>query len=271
MLPAGRMVPFSRNTGNMDIRPGEKVEGGFITKRVCWKRELRYLTGFLAACLGTGELLYRNMAVGLLLLPVFPLLRKRWEGQRCQEEAGEHAIQFKDALISIKASLEAGYSMENAILAAGEDLACIYPEGCFIREELGKIARGIANSVPVEEAFHGLAVRSGLEDVQSFAEIYRTARKSGGDLLRVIQSSVAVITDKTELKREIRTILTAKKMECRIMRMIPPGMIVYFRLFSPGYLDILYGGMPGQLLMTGLFFVYLALVWLMEYITGIEI
>ncbi|MDE6874342.1 MAG: type II secretion system F family protein [Lachnospiraceae bacterium] len=229
------------------------------------------MAGFLAGCLGAGELLYRNMVVGLVFLPIFPFLRKRWEGQRRQEEAGEHAIQFKDALISIKSSLEAGYSMENAILAAGDDLACIYPDECFIRVELERIMRSIANSVPVEEAFHNFAVRSGLEDVQSFAEIYRTARKSGGDLLRVIQSSVAVITDKTELKREIRTILTAKRMECRIMRMIPPGMIAYFRLFSPGYLDILYEGMPGQVLMTVLLFVYLALIWLMEYITGVEI
>ena len=38
-----------------------------------------------------------------------------------------------------------------------------------------------------------------------------------------------------------------------------------------GDLDILYEGMPGQVLMTVLLFVYLALIWLMEYITGVEI
>lgn len=183
----------------------------------------------------------------------------------------EHAIQFKDALISVKASLEAGYSMENAIVSAREDLACIYPEECFIRVEFERIARSIANAVPVEEAFLNFAKRSGLEDAQSFAEIYRTARKSGGDLLRVLRSAVTVITDKAELKREIQTILTAKKMECRIMKVIPPGMIVYFRLFSPGYLDILYDGAGGHILMTVLLLIYLFLVWLMEHMTGIEI
>ena len=56
---------------------------------------------------------------------------------------------------SIKASLEAGYSMENAVLAAGEDLACIYPKNSFICGEMERIGRGIANAVPVEEAFRG--------------------------------------------------------------------------------------------------------------------
>lgn len=210
------------------------------------------------------------MLTGFVFLAAFPFLRGSRKKQRQRQEDMEHAIQFKDALISVKASLEAGYSMENAIAAAQEDLACIYPEKCFIRAELERISRSIANAVPVEEAFWNFAKRSGLEDAQSFAEIYRTARKSGGDLLRVLQSAVAVINDKAELKREIQTILTAKKMECRIMKLIPPGMIVYFRLFSPGYLDILYDGAGGHLLMTALLLAYLLLVWLMEHITGIE-
>ena len=248
-----------------------KEEGGFMEGRLCLRRELAFFGVYLAGCLAVGELLYERMAVGLFFLLAFPILRKNREKQRKQDLACEYAIQFKDALISIKASLEAGYSMENAVSAAGEDLACIYPKGCFMSEELKRIGRSIANSVPVEEAFSNFAERSGLEDAQSFAEIYRTARKSGGDLLRVLQSSVTVITDKTELRREIRTILTAKKMECRIMKVIPPGMIVYFRIFSPGYLDILYDGAGGKILMTVLLFAYLALVWLMGHITGVEI
>lgn len=246
-------------------------KGGYMRRRLCLQRELAYLVVYLAGALAVGELLYEHMAAGLVFLLAFPILRKNREKQRLKKEDCEHAVQFKDALISIKASLEAGYSMENAVSAAGEDLACIYSKGCFIREELERIGRSIANSVPVEEAFQNFATRSGLEDAQNFAEIYRTARKSGGDLLRVLQSSVTVITDKTDLRREIRTILTAKKMECRIMKAIPPGMIVYFRIFSPGYLDILYDGAGGRILMTVLLLVYLALVWLMEYITGVEI
>ncbi|MDE7326146.1 MAG: type II secretion system F family protein [Lachnospiraceae bacterium] len=244
---------------------------GGIKHRLDWTGEVVCFAGYLAACLAAGELLYQSFQVGLIFLPVYPFLSRGRKKQKRIEEQTEWAVQFKDALISIKASLEAGYSMENAVLAAREDLVCIYPKDSFICREMERIGRGITNAVPVEEAFQNFAERSGLEDAQSFAEIYRTAKKSGGDLLRVLQSSVTVITDKTELKREIQTILTAKKMECRIMKLIPPGMLLYFRLFSPGYLDVLYDGAGGHLLMTALFAAYLFLMWLMGQITGIEI
>lgn len=244
---------------------------GRIKYRLCLREELLYLAVYLAGALAAGELLYQNIAVGFVFLPFYPFIRKGRETQKKQEQQTEYAVQFKDALISIKASLEAGYSMENAVLAAGEDLACIYPKNSFICGEMERIGRGIANAVPVEEAFRNFAVRSGLEDAQSFAEIYRTAKRSGGDLFHVLQSAVTVIADKTELKREIKTILTAKRMECRIMKLIPPGMLLYFRLFSPGYLDILYDSSGGHLLMTALLAAYLFFVWLMGHITGIEI
>ncbi len=234
-------------------------------------QELGFFFLYLVGCLAAGELIYQNFLIGLIFLSGYPFVRKAAKKQREGREDTKRAVQFKDALISIKASLEAGYSMENAVLMAVEDLSCIYPKDCFIRGEMERVGRAIANSVPVEEAFGNFAKRSGLEDAQSFAEIYRTVKKSGGDLLRVVSSSVTVITDKTELKKEIQTILTAKRMECRIMKLIPPGMILYFRLFSPGYLDILYGGVLGHLLMTVLLVAYLFLVWLMERITGIEI
>lgn len=247
------------------------VGGDKIKQKFRWEQETGLFLLYLSGCLAAGELLYQNFTVGLIFLCGYPFVQKAARKQRAGTEDMERAMQFKDALISIKASLEAGYSMENAVLAAGKDLACIYPKDSFICGEMERVGRAITNSVPVDEAFENFAKRSGIEDAQSFAEIYRTAKKSGGDLLRVVSSSVAVITDRTELKKEIQTILAAKKMECRIMKLIPPGIILYFRIFSPGYLDILYGGVMGHLLMTALLAVYLFLIWLMGRITGIEI
>lgn len=78
------------------------------------------------------------------------------------------------------------------------------------------------------------------------------------------------VSDKAEVKREIRTILTAKQLECKVMRMIPPGILLYFQVFSPGFLDLLYRGVLGRGVMTILFLFYLALAWLMGRITEIE-
>ena len=161
--------------------------------------------------------------------------------------------------------------MENAVAAAEKDLACLYAENSWIRRELSGVCRAMENSVPAEEAFRNFAGRSGLEEAQSFAELYATAKRSGGDLMQIIRSAAAVVSDKTEVKREIHTILTAKQLECRVMRLIPPGILAYFRLCSPGFLDLLYEGAFGRGLMTVMLLAYLFLAWLMEHITQIEL
>ena len=134
-------------------------------------QELGFFFLYLVGCLAAGELIYQNFLIGLIFLSGYPFVRKAAKKQREGREDTKRAVQFKDALISIKASLEAGYSMENAVLMAVEDLSCIYPKDCFIRGEMERVGRAIANSVPVEEAFGNFAKRSGLEDAQSFAEI----------------------------------------------------------------------------------------------------
>ncbi len=222
-------------------------------------------------CLVSGLLLYDSWFIGLLLLPGFALYLSRIRKRAEQEERLRRMAEFRDALTSLGACLEAGYSMENAAAAAEKDLACLYSGDSWIRRELSGICRAMENSVPAEEAFRGFAERSGLEEAQSFAELYTTAKRSGGDLLRIIRSAAAVVSGKTEVKREIHTILTAKRLECRVMRLIPPGILVYFRLCSPGFLDMLYEGAFGRILMTAMLLAYLFLAWLMERITEIEL
>ena len=46
------------------------------------------------------------------------------------------------------------------------------------------------------------------------------------------------------------TIISAKKMEFRIMTVIPLGMIVYLRISFPEFFKVLYGNALGVLIMT---------------------
>lgn len=259
-------------TVNRRSRTGADAGAGKRRKGFKNRREIVVmLLVYLAVIFAAGELLYGNYQCSLFFLPAFPLYWNKCRKKKMEEEEYQKTMQFRDAMNSVGASLEAGYSMENAIRAAGEDLGCIYPEDTWIRRELLTISRSIENGVPVEEAMRSFAVSSKLEDAQSFAEIYATARKSGGDLLQIINSAVTVISDKIEVKREIRTILTAKQLECRVMRLIPPGILVYFRVFSPEFLSFLYQGFFGKALMTGLFCFYLFLAGQMDKMIQIEI
>ena len=110
-----------------------------------------------------------------------------------------------------------------------------------------------------------------MEDIQSFAEVFRTARRSGGDLVAITKITSDRIGEKIEVKREINTILAGKKMEGRIMNLVPLGMILYFWLCCPGFLDCLYTGMKGRLVMTIFLIVYLMAYGLNQKICNITV
>ena len=56
-----------------------------------------------------------------------------------------------------------------------------------------------------------------MEDIENFGEIFQVARRSGGNLKEIIQSTADNITRKTETRREIEISLAAKKMEQKVI------------------------------------------------------
>ena len=88
------------------------------------------------------------------------------------------------------------------------------------------------------------------EDVKSFVTVFVTAKKSGGDMIGIIRNTANQIGDKIEVKREIDTMLAAKKYEFQIMSVVPYGIIGYMSLSFPEFMNELYGNMAGIGVMT---------------------
>ena len=115
------------------------------------------------------------------------------------------------------------------------------------------------------------AARSGVQDIKSFAEVFRTARRSGGNLVEITRASADRIGEKIEVSREIHTMIAGKQMEGRIMNIVPLGMILYFWICSPGFLDGFYGGIRGRIEMSVFLLIYLAAYLLSEKICRITV
>ena len=126
-------------------------------------------------------------------------------------------------------------------------------------------------SVPVEELFLDLGQRCKVEDIENFASVLYTAKRSGGDLGNVIQKVARMLGDKIDVKKEIEATLAAKKSEQMIMSLMPAGIILYLQLASPGFLDILYGNPFGICAMTVCLTVYGAAYWMGKRIVEIEV
>lgn len=179
--------------------------------------------------------------------------------------------QFRDALTAMNVAVQAGYSAENAVRASVKDLGRLYEKGSDILDEFRYIESQLRLSVPVEELFLDLGKRSGVEDIENFAAVFYTAKRTGGDMTQVIQKVARMLSDKIEVKKEIEATLAAKKSEQMVMSIMPAGIICYLKLTSPGFLDVLYGNPFGICAMTVCMVIYGLSYWLGVKIVDIEV
>jgi len=152
-----------------------------------------------------------------------------------------------------------------------QGFAMIYSEDEPIRKEFRYLQRQLQNNQSLEQAVSNMAMRTQDEDMLCFAEVFEIAKRSGGDLIQVIKATERNMAERAEVKREIQTILSAKRMEGNIMNLMPCGILLYFLLCDPVYLEPLYNSIVGRVIMTVLLAAYLGCIWWSGKITEIRI
>ncbi len=218
-----------------------------------------------------GYLFYKHLIGILLLTPLICLYMKGKKRSLIKDRKWRLNLEFRDGILAISAALEAGYSAENAIEEARKDLRNIYPEDAMIMQELSYMINQIRMNVTVEKVLEDFASRSQVEDILSFSEVFSTAKRTGGDLISVIKLTGNVISDKIEVKREIITLITAKRMEANIMKGIPVLILIYLSMSSPGFLNPLYHSSFGIIVMSLLLLFYMGAYLVIERIIAIEV
>lgn len=218
-----------------------------------------------------GFAFYQSFLGMIILSPMILLIRWSQRRRKIERRKWQLNIEFRDAILSLSAALSAGYSAENALEEAWKDLRILYPEDTFIMREIAYLINQIRMNITTEKAFMEFGKRSGIEDIISFAEIFATAKRTGGDLIKIIKTTSQTISDKIDVKREILTMLSAKRYEANIMKMIPIAIIFYLQVSSPGFLKPMYHNLFGNLVMTALFVIYICAYCLIEKIITIEV
>lgn len=226
------------------------------------KREfIRYSVIGMAGVYILLYLFYQSPAFCFLLsLPGVPACLWYQKRRMAEKVRWQLMLEFKDAMESFVSALVAGYSMENAVSEAYHDLQLMYGKETAMLWELREIQRRLALGEALDKLLLDLGRRSGVEDIITFAQIYATARRSGGNLVKVMKRTADHISEKVEIQREIRTAIAGKRMEAVCMMLIPLLIILYLKIFSPGFLDPLYQGLKGRLFMTVILCAYLAAV-----------
>lgn len=235
------------------------------------KEFLKYLFQSILLCVMINYLFYKTLWIFLLMLPI-PVIFLKWKKKQLIRERRKILnYQFKDALNSLSVAIQAGYSIENAVRACTRDLERLYDRKTDIMKEFHYIESQQGVSVPVEELFLDLGERSGVEDIENFASVFYTAKRTGGDMDQIIQKVSRMLGDKIDVKREIEATLAAKKSEQFIMSMMPAGIILYLQVTSPGFLNVLYGNPFGICAMTVCAAIYGGAYWMGKKIVDIEV
>lgn len=235
------------------------------------KEFFKYILQSVFLCVLIDYLFYQNWWLLFAVIPVSVGYLKYQKKRLVKERRKRLNYQFKDALNALSVAVQAGYSIENAVSACARDLERLYEKGTDILEEFHYIESQRRLSVPVEELFLDFGMRSQVEDIENFASVFYTAKRTGGDMDTVLQKVARMLGDKIDVKKEIETTLAAKKSEQLIMSFMPAGIILYLQLTSPGFLSVLYGNLFGFCAMTICLGIYGAAYWLGVKIVDIDV
>lgn len=195
---------------------------------------------------------------GVFLL-IFPgiLYFRRCIVRQCRKNRRELTLQFKECILSVANSLRTGYALENAFLESKEDVRMLYGEQSAMYQELEWIRRGLILNITLEELIGDLAERSGVEEIQQFSAILNIAKRGGGNVTQTIRTTAETISGKIETMQECMTLLQGRRLEQKIMEVIPFGIAAYIGVTYPGYFGSLYHNGPGILIMTGCLVIYI--------------
>lgn len=228
------MELFKKNKEKTEARtyifPDSKVYYEYDMK--ISEKILMFIIGFIIGIL-VGYIFYDIWAVSIIIGVIvgaflIPIRRK----QRINKQIDVLKVQFKALLESISTSIGAGRNMIDSFTNALTDLKEQFSPEAYIVKETENILSGLNNNINIETLLLDMADRSGIDDIRTFADVFDTCYRKGGDIKEVIASTYKIINDKLEIEMEIQTMVTSSKSELNMMCVMP--VVFVFILNSMG-------------------------------------
>ncbi|WP_258394657.1 type II secretion system F family protein [Paenibacillus sp. MDMC362] len=197
-----------------------------------------------------GYLFYHNLILSLLLGTAGVTIPKFWRRFMLERRRKTLNLHFKQALYSLSSSLSAGRSVENGFRDAVQDLLLLDPGGTSdLIFELKVIVSRMEYGEPIEVALEDFARRAGMEDMENFADVFSTCKRTGGDLVEVVRRTSSVIGEKLDIQQEISVMIAQKRFESKALLAAPFLLLLFMNLTSPDYMETMYSG-PGIVIST---------------------
>ena len=232
---------------------------------------LKLIGVWLAISVSFGLLFYQSIMGALVILPFGIVFEKVNRKRLIEKRKNELSSQFVEFLQVIMTSLKAGSSLERAVLSARERLYSLYDRDSMIIKELISMESSLKMNIPIEDILYDFGKRSGIEDINQFAEVCKVSKRAGGNLIKVMEHTIRCIVDKNEMEREITALISGKKLESKFMTAILPAILLYLNFSMPDMMKSLYDGALGRIIMSVVLICYSFCCLWFDKITDIKV
>lgn len=186
--------------------------------------------GGMVAGFAVGYIFYESIILSAILgticgIVMQPIYKKSYLEKRLKNLT----LQFKDMLESLSTSIGAGSTVKDSFQSAYKDMVIQYTEDSYIAKEIGIINSGLYNNISIEVLLMDFGERSGIADIVSFANVFETCYRKGGNIKEVIRNTHQIISDKIDIELEIKTVVASKTSEQNMMLVMPILLVVMLK------------------------------------------
>lgn len=236
-----------------------------------WKEKGKCLIGAFGITFLIAYLFYDHW-IGIIFSPIIYLIVKNGVAKKlCKKRKEQLSKQFQEAMQAVCTSLLAGASLENAWKEAQHEMVLLHGEMSDMSQEMKLMNQKIELRIPLEKVLQEFAERSEIDDIISFSEVFLFAKRGGGNLTQIIENTVYQMQNKLVIEEDIKILVASKKLEQRIMEIVPIGILTYLKLTSYDYLSVLYANPIGILFMTICLGIYVVAIQISDRILEIQV
>ena len=227
-------------------------------------------------CIVIGLLLISRMFYGrlwmaLIISPIGFIVYKTVNKKIYNNQIRRMELQFRDMLLAVSDLMQTGYSIENAFVESYKEIIQIHGKNSMIGREMRLINSRLKLNVSIEKIIADFADRYDIESINTFYQTFAIAKRTGGNMREIIKNVCENISLREEIKEEIKVSMNAKRLEQKVMMGIPIFIMLYVTFASPGFMDVMYETLLGNIIMTGCLVAYVASYLWGEKIIDVEI
>ncbi len=197
-----------------------------------------------------GLLFYDALWGAVFTIPYLVCIYRKLKRDFVESRKRQLKEEFKNVISGVSGSLQAGYSIENAFLYVLLEIKPDEAVDNLLKEDLKLLVNGMKCGKSLEQGLKELGDKSDIEEIKELAYLVKTAGIYGGNLIRLIGQCARSMTEKSTTELEINTMIASKRLEGKIMSVIPFFIMLYLRLTGVSYIDVLYKTIWGHVFMT---------------------